>query len=115
MKWQNLIIPVLLLSIIVILYLTYFTSSQNLGKFSEFDKNSNSNRDIFVEYISSKGVQFDKENNASVFYVKDGDGLEVKVMAPLILPPGMDVSNRITLRGHYHGEYFHASSVVIRN
>lgn len=115
MKIQKLILPALVLVILALLYFSYFSPKDELGKFSDFDKNSNANRDIFVEYVSSKGVIQDKANAASIFYVKDATGMEVKVMGPIILPPGMDISNRITLRGHLHGDYFHASEVVIRN
>lgn len=115
MKLDKLILPGLVLIIAGALYLTYFSPKDDLGKFSDFDTNSTSNRDIFVEFVSSKGITQDKANAASVFYVKDATGLEMKVMGPLILPPGMDVSNRITLRGHYHGDYFHAASITIRN
>jgi len=115
MKYQKLILPVLIIAIGVLLYFSYFGPKDDLGLFSEFDKNSNANRDIIVKVLSEKGFMQDTEGGGTIFYVEDGAGMQVKVLGPLSLPPGMDVTKRVTLRGHYHGDYFHASEVRIRN
>ncbi|MEW6194241.1 MAG: hypothetical protein AB1521_03675 [Bacteroidota bacterium] len=115
MKYQKLILPVLIIAVVLLLYFSYFSPKNDLGLFSEFDKNSNANRDIIVKVLPEKGFVQDTEGGGTVFYVEDGAGVQVKVLGPLSLPPGMDVTNRVTLRGHYHGDYFHASEVTPRN
>lgn len=115
MKIQKLILPLLAAGIIALLYFSYFSPKDDLGLFSEFDTNSNTNRDIMVKVLPEKGFVQDPSGGGTIFYVEDRAGVQVKVLGPLSLPPGMDVTNRVTLRGHYHGDYFHASEVTPRN
>lgn len=115
MKYQKLILPLLVIGIVLLLYFFYFTPKDDLGLFSEFDTNSNTNRDIIVKVLHDKEFVQDPNGGGTIFYVEDRAGVQVKVLGPLSLPPGMDVTNRVTLRGHYHGDYFHASEVTTRN
>lgn len=114
MKLNKLILPSLVIAVVTLLYFLYFSPKDDLGFFSDFDKNSNTNREIMVKIIHDKGFVQDP-SGGTVFYVEDGAGIQVKVLGPLSLPPGMDVTNRVTLLGHYHGDYFHAADVRIRN
>ncbi|NMB80413.1 MAG: hypothetical protein GYA14_01180 [Ignavibacteria bacterium] len=115
MKAQKLILPLLIIAVAAVLYFLYFSPKDDLGFFSDFDTNSNANRDIIVKLLPEKGFVQDKNSGGTVFYVEDGAGKVVRVMGPITLPPGMDVTNRVTLRGHLHGDYFHAASVTPRN
>lgn len=115
MKVQKLILPVLILAVLATLYFLYFSPKDDLGLFSDFDTNSNANRDIIVKVLPERGFLQDKNSGGTVFYVEDGAGQAVKVVGPLTLPPGMDVTSRVTLRGHLHADYFHAASVTLRN
>jgi len=114
MKMNKLILPALLAAVIVLLYFLYFSPKDDLGLFSDFDTNSNTNREIMVKVLHEKGFVQDP-SGGTVFYVEDGAGVQVKVVGPLSLPPGMDITSRVTLLGHYHGTYFHAADVRIRN
>ena len=115
MKLNKLILPALLIAIFGLLYFFYFSPKDELGMFSNFDTNNNANKDIIVKVLHDKGFIQDQASSSSIFYVEDGAGKQVRVSGPLILPPGMDVTNRVTLRGHYNGDYFHAHEVRIRN
>lgn len=115
MKLNKLILPSLVTAILVLLYFFYFSPKDELGLFSNFDTNNNANKDIIVKLIHNKGFLQDQSNGQTVFYVEDGAGKQVRVAGPLILPPGIDVTSRVTLRGHYNGDYFHAHEVSIRN
>ncbi|AFN74147.1 hypothetical protein MROS_0906 [Melioribacter roseus P3M-2] len=115
MKIEKLILPVMIVAVIAALYFTYFSPKDDLGLFSDFDKNSNVNRDIIVKVIHDKGFFVDQASGGTVFYVEDKAGVQMKVVGPISLPPGMDVTNRVTLRGHLHDGYFHAAEVRIRN
>jgi len=114
MKLQKFILPGLGLVVVLILYFSYFSPKDELGLFSDFDTNSNANRDIIVKVLHDKGFVSD-QSGGTVFYVEDGAGRQVKVVGPLSMPPGMDMTNRVTLRGHLHDDYFHAAEVRLRN
>ena len=112
---QKFILPVLVIGIILILYFTYFAPRNELGSFSDFDTNSNANREIIVKLVKEKGFIQNQGSGSTIFYVLDKAGKEVKVEAPSILPPGLDVAVTVTLRGHLHTDYFHATEVSIPN
>jgi hypothetical protein len=115
MKINKLILPFLFSAAAVLLYFSYFSPKDELGLFSDFDTNSNTNRDIIVKVIHEKGFTKTESGSETIFYVEDGAGKQVMVSGPLILPPGMDVASRVTLRGHYNGSSFHAHEVSLRN
>ncbi|MBU0561766.1 MAG: cytochrome c maturation protein CcmE [Bacteroidetes bacterium] len=111
---QKLILPVLVAAVILFIYFFYFAPTDELGLFSKFDTNSNSNRDIIVKVVVEKGFMRDQSSGSTIFYVLDKANREVKVSAPLSLPPGIDDAKSIVLRGHLHSDYFHAAEVVLR-
>lgn len=115
MNLQKLILPALVVVVVALLYFSYFSSKDDLGYFADFDTNSNTNRDIIVKVLHEKGFDQNKSAGGTIFYVEDGAGKQVKVLGPLTMPPGMDVITRVTLRGHYSGDHFHAHDVIIRN
>lgn len=115
MKAQKLTLPVLIIAVAAVLYFLYFSPKDDLGFFSDFDTNNNANRDIIVKLLPEKGFVQDKNAGGTIFYVEDGAGKVVKVIGPLTLPPGLDITNRVTLRGHLHGDYFHAATITPRN
>lgn len=115
MKAEKLILPLLIIAVAAVLYFLYFSPKDDLGYFSDFDPNNNANRDIIVKLLPDKGFVQDKNAGGTVFFVEDGAGKVMRVVGPLTLPPGMDVTNRVTLRGHLHTDYFHAASVTPRN
>lgn len=114
MKIQKIVLPALVAVVVLLLYFSYFSPKDELGLFSDFDTNSTANRDIIVRVLPEKGFIKD-QSGGTIFYVVDRAGKEVKVVGPLTLPPGMDITNRVTLRGHLHTDYFHAAEVRTRN
>jgi len=115
MRLEKIILPVLVVAVVFTLYFIYFSPKDELGLFSDFDTNSNTNRDIIVRLLPERGFVQDRQAGGTIFYVEDRTGKQVKVIGPLSLPPGLDVTNRVTLRGHLHLDYFHASEVRTRN
>jgi hypothetical protein len=115
MNINKLILPFFITTILALLYFFYFSPQNELGLFSDFDTNSNINKEVIVKILHDKGFVQDPAGGGTIFYVEDGAGKQVKVSEPLILPPGMDVTQRVTLRGHYNGNYFHAHEVRLRN
>lgn len=114
MKKEKLIIPALLTAVILVLYFSYFSPKDELGLFSDFDTNSNASKEILVKVLPGKGFVKDG-SGGTIFYVEDRIARQVKVSGPLMLPAGIDVTNRAILIGHYNGNYFHAHEVKIKN
>lgn len=102
---QKLILPLLVISIIALVYFVYF-SSEGLGSFSDFDTNNSAVKDIKVQILQEKGIN----NNA--FYAVDKTGKEVLVHADH-LPAGIESAKIVVLRGHLNKDSFHAHEVLL--
>ncbi|HEY3251946.1 MAG TPA: hypothetical protein VGK25_12615 [Ignavibacteria bacterium] len=100
--------------IIVILFLgylaysVYFTSKEGMGSFNDFDINSTASKNIKVELVQEKGVTPNQDGGVT-FFVKDKNGVEKKVMLVKELPAGINNTKTMTLTGHLHADYFHAT------
>ncbi|MFB3056696.1 MAG: hypothetical protein ACE1ZQ_05980 [Ignavibacteriaceae bacterium] len=102
---QKLILPLLVISIIALVYFVYF-SAEGLGSFSDFDINNSASKDIKVEILHERGIN----NNA--FFVIDKTGKEVLVHADH-LPSGIESAKVVVLRGHLNKDSFHAHNVLL--
>ena len=102
---QKLILPLLVISIIALVYFVYFTA-EGLGSFSDFDVNNSASKDIKVEILHEKGIN----NNA--FFVIDKTGKEVLVHADHF-PSGFESAKIVVLRGHLNKDSFHAHDVLL--
>ena len=110
---EKFILPGLIVIIVGLLYFFYFAPSDELGSFSNFDKDSNASVPIVVKYVVEKGIQRDAEG--TVFFVQDKTGKEYRVSGPAELPAGMESSKAIEIMGHFAGSGFHAHGVQIKN
>jgi hypothetical protein len=99
---------------IIILFLAYlgysvYNSSQaDTVTFSKFDVNSTASKNIKVEINKEKGFTPNQDGSVT-FYGKDKDGIEKKITLGKELPSGINNSKTVTLTGHLHGDYFHAT------
>ena len=114
MKKEKLIIPAMLIVVILVMYFSYFSPKNELGLFSDFDTNSNANKEILVKVLPEKGFVKDS-SGGTTFYVEDRSGKQVVVSGPLNMPAGIETANRIILSGHYNGNSFHAHEIKIEN
>ncbi len=114
MKFQKLVLPILVLAIISLLYFSYFSPKDELGLFSDFDTNSNANKEIIVKILPEKGFANDGSGGIT-FYVEDRAARQIKVTGQLTLPVGFEAANRIILIGHLSGDSFHAHEVKIKD
>lgn len=102
---QKLILPLLVISIIALVYFVYF-SAEGLGTFSDFDINNSASKDIKVQVLQDRGF------NNNTFYVADITGKIVMVQTDH-LPPGIETVQIVVLRGHLNKESFHAHEVLL--
>jgi len=107
---KSIIISVVVLFMLYLAYEVYFTSKEGTGSFNDFDINSTANKNIKVELVHEKGITPNQQGGVT-FFVKDKNGVEKNVMLAKELPPGIDNSKKLTLTGHLHGDYFHATEV----
>ncbi|MBL8016381.1 MAG: hypothetical protein JNK43_03855 [Ignavibacteria bacterium] len=110
-------IKILIAGIVVLfaIYLIYGISSSTseaIGTFDKFDVNSTASKDIKVEIVHEKGVTTNPEGGM-MFFVKDKNGDVKKVTLDMELPQLNNDHRFITLRGHLHGDYFHATSAEL--
>jgi cytochrome c-type biogenesis protein CcmE len=108
---QKLILPVLLLAVILLVYFVYFTSTGEMGLYSNFDTNNNANKEIKVSLVREKGIQTDPVNQSAMFYAVDGAGVQNLVQAPYPLPDGMEEAEFVSMKGHLHDDHFHAVEI----
>jgi hypothetical protein len=102
---QKLILPLLIVSLIALVYFVYF-SAEGLGSFSDFDVNNSASKDIKVQVLHDRGF------NNNTFYVADKTGKIVLVQTDH-LPQGIESAQTIVLRGHLNKDSFHAHDVLL--
>lgn len=110
---QKLILPFLVGLFILIVYLFYFDTKDDLGKFSSFDPNNSASKEIRVKLLKDRGI--DKAGAEAIYYVVDAENKVMMIFGPSPdkLPEGFDNAEIITILGHLSGNGFHAHSVKI--
>lgn len=104
------IMGIVVLFLIYLGYSVYFTSKEGTESFGNFDINSTANKNIKVELLVEKGFTSSPDGGVS-FYVKDRSGIIKKVTLGKEFPGEIKKAGTITLTGHLHGDYFHATEV----
>ncbi len=110
---QKFILPLLVVAIITIIYMFYFSPKKGLGDFNDFDPNAHTQKEIQVLYLADQGIQYSADNSRALFYVRDKKGRRVRVNAPNELPEGIENAKVVTLFGHLHQDTFEASEVIL--
>lgn len=110
---QKFFVPLLAVGAVAMIYFLYF-SPKGLGSFTEFDTNNNANKEIRVKVDKAAGTQQDPAQGVTLFYVTDANNARVLVHGPLAMPQAFDTYDYVTLRGHLHKEYFHATEILMK-
>jgi len=109
---QKFIFPILLLAVIVLVYIVYFSPSKGLGSFSDFDPNNNAVKDIKVNLLVDRGINKDSHGGAT-FYTSDKGGNVVLINADKV-PAEIESAKVVILRGHLSQDNsFHAHDVLL--
>jgi len=108
---QKFILPLLIITVIALIYFLYFSPKEGLGSFSDFDPNNNAVKDIRVTLLQDQGINKTAEGGA-VFFVSDKNNTVVQVNADKI-PTELESAETIILKGHLSQGGFHAHDVVI--
>ena len=108
---QKFILPLLVLIVIALVYVVYFSPDAGLGSFADFDTNNSAVKDIKVQVLSDRGINSNPGGGAN-FYTVDKTGTVVLVQADHI-PSGIESAETVVLRGHLNKENFHAHDVLL--
>lgn len=111
-KLSKLILPVIFIVVIAMLYLTYFTKTDEVGSFGKFSPGSEINQEINVRVVKSK-IERDANGNISSFYSMDKNNIEVQVTSHEPIPPEVANAEIVELFGHMHGNSFVTSKLTI--
>ena len=93
-------------------YNVYQTTNEGIGSFDKFDINSTAGKTITVELVHEKGFTPNPDGGV-VFFVKDINSTEKKVVLGRELPTEINNAKIITISGHLHGDYFHATDAEL--
>lgn len=108
---QKLILPILVIVIVALVYVIYFSPQEGLGSFADFDTNNSAVKDIKVKVLTDRGINSNPGGGAN-FYTVDRSGTVVLVSADHI-PEGIESAKTVVLRGHLNKENFHAHDVLL--
>jgi hypothetical protein len=109
--FQKLILPILVIVIIALVYVVYFSPDEGLGSFADFDTNNSAVKDIKVQVLTDRGIN-SKPGGGANFYTVDNSGTVVLVNADHI-PSGIESAKTVVLRGHLNKDSFHAHDVLL--
>lgn len=112
-RFQKFILPALLVGLILIVYISYFSPQRGLGSFSDIDPDSHAQKEIKVKLLLQDGFEKSSDGSKSLFYVQDRNGRKVMVETNNELPAGFEQAEFITIVGHFHQDIFDAVNVAI--
>ena len=104
-------LSIIALFLVYLGYSVYTSSQADTVTFNKFDINSTASKMIKVKIIQEKGIVPNQDGSVT-FYAKDREGTEKKISLSKEFPIDGDKSKSITLTGHLHGDYFHATEAV---
>jgi len=113
MKLSKFVLPVIIISVIGLIYCSYFAPTTELGSFSKFGGGSEINQQINVSVVKENGFERDANGGIISFYVKDKNNLEIKITLHEPAPDEIVNAEVVELMGHMHGNSFVASGVNV--
>lgn len=66
------------------------------------------------EWVKEKESTFDADKGQFVFFMKDDNGQETKVVFDGAKPNNFEIANAIVVKGRYQNGYFHASDILTK-
>ena len=110
---SKLILPILIISILGLVYYSYFKPSDELGDFSRFNTGSEINQEINVAIVKSKTIRKDENGRIISFVAKDKNNIEVTINLHNPAPENIINAKVIELLGHLHKDSFSAARATI--
>lgn len=102
---------------VVFLGLMVFLLTQtNISYESNFEVVKTKDRTVKAtgSWVKEKSYQINNEERTFVFYMKDYQGHEMKVVFEGTIPNNFESAVSVVATGKYNGEYFHATDILTK-
>ncbi len=109
-KYQKFILPTLFVVLIALIYSVYFSKSNVLGSFSDFDVNNNAVKEIVVQVLPNQSIN--QQNGRFSFIVADRNGKTLQAFGSASLPQGISEAKTVVLKGHVNQSGFCTHEVL---
>ena len=85
-------------------------------EYTDFHSASSSRKKVQVkgEWIKEKPSEFDAAKSQFVFYMKDDNGEEERIVLDGAKPNNFEIANAVVVKGRYEDGYFHASDILTK-
>ncbi|MCF8243055.1 MAG: hypothetical protein K9J16_16885 [Melioribacteraceae bacterium] len=111
-KLEKYIIPTLILVVVVLVYLVYFSPIKGLSSFNDVDPNAHVQKSLAVRLVIEDGIDRSSVPGKTIFFAEDRDGRKSRISAPNdAIPPGLENAETVNILGHFHGTTFDAVEV----
>ena len=111
-------IKIIIASIVIIGALVFGAISfvQTNVEYTDFQTAASSHKKVQVkgEWIKDKESSYDPSRNEFVFYMKDDNSEEVKVVFSGARPNNFELANAIVVKGRFQDGQFHASDILTK-
>ncbi len=109
------VIAIVVIAISIGAIVTTFADSSTYGTFSEA-KDTGEEMHVVGKLVADKEMIYDPmvDANKFVFYIKDNDGMECKVIFTGIKPQDFERSEQVVLTGAMQGADFYASKILMK-
>ena len=112
-KISKLVLPLLIVTVLGVIYYFYFAPTSELGSFTKFEGGSEINQEINVSVVKENGFERDTNGRIIAFYAKDKNNLIVKIALHNQVSDDIVNAEVVELMGHMHGRSFTAAWVTI--
>ena len=85
-------------------------------EYTDFGSAASSNKKVQVKgtWVKEKEAEFDGKNSQFVFYMKDDNGKEMRVVLDGAKPNNFELADAIVVKGRCQDGYFHANDILTK-
>jgi cytochrome c-type biogenesis protein CcmE len=113
MKLKIILGSIAILAILVFLAMNFMESKIEYGTISLAKENGKLIQ-IKGACVQEKESFYDAQNNQFVFYMKDDDGQETKVIYDGAKPNNFELAEAVVVKGRYYDGVFHAKDILTK-
>jgi cytochrome c-type biogenesis protein CcmE len=110
------IIGIIIIALAIGMIMSSLVSTSKYATFTEASKSPDADFHIVGKWNKDKGTEYDpqKDANLFVFYMKDQEGIEHKVMLHNTKPQDFEKSEQVVVVGKMKGADFQASETLVK-
>ena len=111
-------LKIIIASIVIVIAIVFGAVSfvETNVEYTTFDAAIVSKKKVQVkgEWLKDKETTFDAAKAQFIFYLKDDDGQEERVVYDGAKPNNFELANAVVVKGRYQDGYFHASEILTK-